>query len=191
MAKKFMYINAFGGCMNREGVTKTHNPSPIYEAISKAVYDELIRVGYFRKEDLLRDRCLLSGTKVDLTAIGDSIIWPYIIRHLEETHDIEAVIPLAENFFSGPIRRRLASSEVDPEVKVVLAGRAIASGHGKKTSGYAAYHVVNSALVLKHLSRKTKVAQGTISAQEKAASYAKKTGALEDQAPEQIEDLIE
>jgi hypothetical protein len=155
--KRPLYVAVMGGTKN--GCNKLHHGCPIHRSLVAAALSAVTDPngkGYFRKDDLLRKLVLItddSNRENDFSHMGDSIHWDYIIRFLKEEEEIE-LIPLAECFFSKLAKDMAKASKAGNGSEVSkLAGRALASGHGKKTAGYAAFRMENAALVIARIDR--------------------------------------
>ena len=166
--RRMMYVAVMGGSQNRKnGTPPEHTGCPVHKALRDMALDAITEPngqGYFRKDTLLKNFQFQEGGPVhDMTHMADSIMWDYVVRNLTEEHGAE-LIPLAEHFFSKvakdqerALRKDLeeatksAQETGDWEKAHKLASRSIASGHGKKTAGYAQFTHSNGLLVLARL----------------------------------------
>ena len=186
---RFEYHMAFGGC--RDKAKKHYPPHPGHVATVKEIVKAITEpdgIGYFVKEDVM--------VAAGIHAIDqDNINWEFILRHLKEHYDA-TLIPLAKHFFkthkvreyvtdangkttahnytSKPISKAIQEAQNNgdrPAVKI-LAGRALASGNGKKTVGYACVSLENAGLTIALLRRKDATANGVIDARNTFATHA-------------------
>ena len=170
-----------------------HPGCPIHKGIAMRALEELTEphgLGWFEKARVLRE-VVLNGVETDLSDMADSINWDYIVRFINEQYDAE-LMPEAPTFFSGKIpvtmgvgadgkkvikkmtreQALVAAEEGDATFARHITGKLLASGHGKKTAGYANTSQVNGLMVLYRLSRRKAVAQGVINAYERQRAVA-------------------
>jgi hypothetical protein len=186
-----MYVAIMGGSKN--GCSAEHAGCPVHKALRDMALEAITEPkgpGYFKKDDLLAE-CEINGQVADMSYMADAIHWDYIVRNLIEEDGAE-LIPLAPHFFSkvssdqeSPLKDELTNAARDGKMEeaLKLASRSIASGHGKKTAGYAQFSQQHGLLVLARLKRTKAVADGvtaTADRQEKVAEK-KHVGSLEDQ----------
>ena len=130
---------------------------PIHSDILDQCKALLVEVGYFEKKDVLE--------ALNFTAVESSIRWDYIAQFISDEHDID-IVPLAQRFFS---RHPIAERQTAPE-------KFIASGHGKKTVGYATVRLENGVFAIRQLKNKASRAKGMSKATE--VSHTKLEAAL-------------
>lgn len=178
MDLQLQYHMVFGG--TRNGASKKEYPMhPVYKTVRDVCLDRLTEpngVGFFHKENILDRAEIHPADRI-------SFRWDFLVRHLEEKHGAE-LIPLAENFFkrhkiiqvdkdgnkvmklADKLEKQLKEAQAQAEKDddwsacMVIAGRALAAGHGKKTAGYAAFCSSQGVLVLKRMQRTAAVGAG-------------------------------
>ena len=114
---------------------------PVHNAILNKCADDLELSGRFKKEDVID----LLGFK----AVAASIRWDYIVEFLREQQFVE-VVPMAASFWK---QHKKADRVINPE-------KFMASGHGKKTVGYASVELDNGIYAIKKLEHKKAMANG-------------------------------
>ena len=123
-----------------------------YKEIANVAAERLTAGGSFQKEEVLEK----TGY-----AVFDDIRWDYIKRMIEEEHATE-LVPLAGVYFQ-PRKSRDRELAGDPKI---FPARYIATGHGKKTAGYAIASEDNGHFVVEILKIKTNRARGMMKAAE-------------------------
>jgi hypothetical protein len=104
----------------------------VYQAILEACSTRLAEIGYFSKDEILET--------TGMEAFDDSIRWDYIVDFLRHGQGVE-LVPMAQRFFN----RHKASDRIHaPQLF-------IASGHGKKTMGYANVTIDGGVFAIKQL----------------------------------------
>jgi len=107
----------------------------------------------FKKQWILKD--------LSMEVFADSIRWDYIAEWIEKDGDCE-LAPLAEAFFKSrtikderqkllPIGSEDSKALSRESIAEKVPGKFVASGHGKKTVGYASVTFANGALHLERL----------------------------------------
>jgi hypothetical protein len=114
---------------------------PIHTAVLNKAAERLSEAGTFAKEDVLDD--------LNFGAVADAIRWDYIREFIEEEQGCD-LVPLSEAYFTRHARR----DEIGNPAKF------IASGHGKKTFGYAAVIEENDHLVVATVRIRKRMANG-------------------------------
>lgn len=134
---------------------------PVHTAVLDACSERLSDHGWFEKEEVVNS--------LNFEAVSDSIRWDYIMDFLR-TEEGGEFVPLAARFF----KRHKHSERVDhPE-------RFIATGHGKKTAGYANVELDNGRLAIRHLGSKRSMANGVAKAFRKYMDELSKRALLPD-----------
>lgn len=167
--------------------------SEIYQKIKERCEEYLKKKHFFKKTWVLKD--------LDYEVISDSIRWDYIVEWVTESYDCE-LAPLAEAFF-----KRLTKIEIElesqsqfpdmpqpqlvPNIRLLPAkitkeqmarqypARFLASGHGKKTTGYASVEYAEGAFHLKRLSDRKSVAKGFNDSSDKFENQLKRAGVIQ------------
>lgn len=116
MAKKKQLDRAY---LRREKAKQ----SKVYQEILNACDGALIATGAFQKDEIL--------TMTGYDAIAKSMRWDYIAEFLQADFGY-SLIAVAQSFFDDKVWKKKADS-----IDHVLAGRYTATGHGKRTAGYA------------------------------------------------------
>ncbi len=196
--KRPLYVQVMGGSM--KGSKVVHPGCPIHLALRDAALDKITEPpppppqlppadGYFEKAKLLEEvRLPGSDVPIDVTIFADNVHWDYIVKNLEEEFDAE-LIPLAQHFFSKvakdqkkALRHELADASREAEKTgdwdnaKKLASRSIASGHGKKTVGYAQFAKRHGLLVVAQRERTRARANGVIKSADGQDQYAARKG---------------
>lgn len=132
---------------------------PVHTAVLDACSERLSDHGWFEKEEVVNS--------LNFEAVSDSIRWDYIMDFLR-TEEGGEFVPLAARFF----KRHKHSERVDhPE-------RFIATGHGKKTAGYANVELDNGQLAIRHLDSKRRIVNGVRNAAKRYAEELAKRALL-------------
>jgi len=113
----------------------------VYQAILEACTKRLAEVGYFSKEEVLQD--------TGMEAFDDSIRWDYVVDFLRSGQGVE-LIPMAQRFFT---RHKAADRRHAPQMF-------IATGHGKKTMGYANVTIDGGVFAIKQLQNRKSMQNG-------------------------------
>jgi len=132
---------------------------PVHVPILRLCSKKLGENGFFEKDDVIGE--------LRYEAVEDSIRWDYIAGFLREELGIE-LVPLASRFFK----------QHDRAERVVAPERFIASGHGKKTAGYAHVALDDGRLALRVLKWKTAQANGSLRSQRNLLKAIDKEGLL-------------
>lgn len=117
--------------------------NPHYQAILEKASADLEESGFFHKDEVLG--------ALGYEPFASDMRWDYIRVFLEEEQGCE-LMPLAESFFKAQ-RKAGGLDQLKPE-------RYLASGHGKKTAGYAAVTEENDFLVIKRVAQRKAMANG-------------------------------
>lgn len=113
-----------------------------YRTIVDEIVDCLAARGFFQKD------AVLETTGYDCMA--DAIRWDYIVRMLDELHNVH-LIPMNAAFF----KRTSEKLKREHPVRFIAGG-----GHGKSTAGYCQATQENGHFVLKRLEMKEQIAEG-------------------------------
>jgi hypothetical protein len=124
-----------------------------YQSLKAAIVDALMLRGRFSKEEIAKT-CQLSS-------FVDSIHWDYLVRMIKEEYGDE-LMPMAQSYFK---KHRKDKPEID------FPGTYIATGHGKKTYGYALANRTNGHFVLYTLETKKNRRDGVHKAVEELEHY--------------------
>jgi len=114
---------------------------PAHQAVIECGIDALAEYGYFSKEDVIKE----SG----MFAVRSALRWDYIAEFIKDEQNCE-LIPLSAKFWNMKPVERIAHPE-----------KALAGGHGAKTSGYALVSIDGGALAVQKLAQKRSMANGT------------------------------
>lgn len=114
---------------------------PVHMAVLDECGRQLSLHGVFEKSAVLE--------YLNLEAMADSVRWDYVRSFLEEEQGCE-MVPLASVYFK---RHKLEEERVNPQ-------RFIATGHGKKTAGFATVTQENDHLYISRIDTKKKMANG-------------------------------
>jgi hypothetical protein len=114
---------------------------PVHMAIMDECSRQLSLHGVFQKDAVLE--------ALNLEAMTDAVRWDYIRSFLEDELGCE-MVPLASVYFK---RHRLEEERVNPQ-------RFIATGHGKKTAGFATVTHENDHLYVSRIEAKKSMANG-------------------------------
>jgi predicted aspartyl protease len=131
--------------------------NPYYKQLIPLAIDYLTKRGVFERERLIKE--------TNLGPFSDAIRWDYVVRMVEEETKVE-LIPLAASFFERH------DHTDDPKVPQ----KYLASGHGKRTVGYAVASKEHGHFVIAQLVRKQKVALGMVKGADKTHASAVKAG---------------
>ena len=120
---------------------------PIHKAVMGEASKQLEEMGAFSKESVIET--------LRFQAIEDAIRWDYIRDFLEEVEGCE-LVPVVSLFFKGEHTKQRKAAPIDLKPEKYLA-----SGHGKKTAGYASVKMdAHAKLVLTRISQRKSVANG-------------------------------
>jgi len=114
---------------------------PAHQAVMECAADELAEYGYFSKDDVIKE----SG----MFAVRSALRWDYIAEFIKDEQNCE-LIPLSPKFWN-----------MTPDERIAHPEKALAGGHGAKTSGYALVSVDGGALAVQKLSQRRSMANGT------------------------------
>lgn len=114
---------------------------PVHMAILDECGRQLSLHGVFEKDAVLEN--------LNLSAMTDAVRWDYIRNFLEEELGCE-MVPLASVYFK---RHKPEEERVNPQ-------RFIATGHGKKTAGFATVTHENDHLYISRIESKKSMANG-------------------------------
>ena len=115
---------------------------PVHQAVLAKCADDLELSGRFKKDDVVKT--------LGFQAMESAIRWDYIVEFLREQQSVE-VVPMAEAFWK---QHKKSDRAIKPE-------KFMASGHGKKTVGYASVEMDGGVFALKKLKYKRTMANGT------------------------------
>lgn len=118
---------------------------PIHKMVQAEASNRLAHSGDFSKEEILE--------ALNLEAIEEAIRWDYIREFLETDHGCE-LLPVSAAYFK---RHQKRDEQINPS-------RYIATGHGKKTAGFAAIIAKNEHLIVERVKQRKKVANGVAEA---------------------------
>jgi hypothetical protein len=178
-----VYQTVMGGALKG----REYDGEVIHRALAARALDTLTEpggAGFFEKAALLRAFAQEEPRwdyAIRALEEQNQIHWDYIVRWLAEQYGAE-LIPLAHHFFvAHPIGPKYKGRQKALSVQIseamaggnmadakILGGRALASGHGKKTAGWASVRLSNGALVVARLERKKAVAFGSVHAAHRA-----------------------
>jgi hypothetical protein len=120
---------------------------PVHTAVGEKAIDYLVKAGAFCRQTVLDE--------LDLDSMSDSIRWDYVREFIEEDQGCE-LIPVSALFFKAPWSKDRKESPMDVKPEKYLA-----SGHGKRTAGYASVTPdAHAKLVLKRLEQKRGLTNG-------------------------------
>jgi hypothetical protein len=121
---------------------------PVHKAVQAQCIKELIEKQYFSKPEIL--------AALNFEAMSESIRWDYITGFIAQDSGAE-LVPLAERFFKAANgQKRLTTQE-----RIHSPEKCIASGHGKKTYGYASVFLNDGVYALKIMNYKKNISNGT------------------------------
>ncbi len=140
---------------------KAAEECPVHQKVFEKAKERIEHIGWFGKELLLR--------KIGLYAMADSIRWDYIVEFLNKDLDTE-LVPVVSQFGK--------SIQNDQEDIEKFPWRYIASGHGKKTWGYANAEEMNGVLAVRRLSQRNAQAEGAVNAVTRIRKKMTKKGLL-------------
>jgi len=154
--------------------------SEIYQDIVDRAAGYLKTHKFFRKSTIVAD--------LNLAAFEGSIRWDYVRDMLQDLYKDVEIIPMAEAFFKSWIHVDGVREQNTPELQKRLPERFIASGHGKKATGYVLAVPDNGHFVVRIARTKGAVASGTQKAAERFVNNARRAGVRFPGDPEEIED---
>jgi hypothetical protein len=145
----------------------------VHEEIVHAATDRLTTVGSFSKDEVLMATGFLM--------MVDSIRWDYVKRIIEEDYKTE-LIPLAARAFrraNQEERKQYPELKTPRQWQTTFPEKFIASGHGKKTYGFAIATKDNAMYVIKLLEIKKGRAEGARKALARTEAIAQREHVLE------------
>jgi len=154
----------------------TAEKSPTYMAVRDEALALLKTSSSFRKDTVI--------TRLRLEVFADAIRWDYIRSMIQDELGGVDLIPVAEAYFQARILINGRMESNTKELRKRLPERFVASGHGKKTTGYVTVVPENNHFVVVVARRKDAQAMGSKRAAEKFVIDAKDRGCL---APPAIE----
>ena len=157
--------------------------SDIYQSIVNRAAGYLMTHKFFRKSTIVDD--------LNLAAFADSIRWDYVRDMLQDKYQNVEIIPMAEAYFKLFIEVDGVRQKNTDKLQRRLPERFIASGHGKKATGYVLAVPDNGHFVVRIARTKEAVASGTKKAAERFTHNARRAGVKFPGDAEQIEDQTE
>lgn len=141
--------------------------SPVYIAIKDTMTDRLSVAGYFEKTEVLE--------ATGFATVADSIRWDYLRQMIENEHHTE-LIPLSAQFFQKTLlidgKRRHLGGTRRREYELLFPEKFVASGHGKRTAGFAIASQENGHFLVRVLYRKQGQARGMVKSANRTAQIA-------------------